>query len=210
MLTKDRKKLKLIDFGNALKVKEVPRVQELLARFYKGPEVLLGYGWEFSIDVWAAACTIYELYTGAVLFPGKNDNEMVKLIMEVRGGFSKNLLRKGMFVADKFRVDQNIFLSTEFDPISKQTFVKEIPIGSFKAGTGLSEKLGINANQNLGGKEGEKQKELFLFKDLLEKCLNIDPERRLTPMQALSHPFFSKKIKKVAKPQTEASNQPAQ
>jgi serine/threonine-protein kinase PRP4 len=201
MLSNDRKKLKLIDFGNALKVKEVPRVPELLARYYKGPEVLLGYAWEYSIDMWAAACTIFELYTGSVLFPGRNDNEMVKLIMELKGGFSKHLLRKGSFVTDKFQPDQNLFLSTEFDPISKQMFVKEIPLGSFKPnGSVLGEKLGIYTNQQVTGKEAEKQKELFLFRDLLDRCLNLDPDRRLTAMQALSHPFFTKKAKKLPKP----------
>lgn len=197
MLTKDRKKLKLIDFGNALKVKEVPRVTELLARYYKGPEVLLGYGWEYSIDMWAAACTIFELYTGSVLFPGRNDNEMVKLIMELKGGFSKQLLRKGMFVNDKFKIDENIFLSTEFDAVSKQMFVKEVPLGSFKTGSGFLDKLGLNSTAQVTGKEAERVKEVYLLKDLLEKCLILDPERRLTPLQAINHPFFTKRQKQA-------------
>ena len=37
--------------------------------------------------------------------------------------------------------------------------------------------------------EGE-AKELNLFVDLLEKCLNLNPERRCTPAEALKHPFI--------------------
>ena len=33
-------------------------------------------------------------------------------------------------------------------------------------------------------------KELGLFIDLLEKCLNLNPEKRCTPAEALKHPFI--------------------
>lgn len=36
----------------------------------------------------------------------------------------------------------------------------------------------------------EKQ-ELELFKDLLENCLALHPDRRITPAEALQHPFFT-------------------
>jgi serine/threonine-protein kinase PRP4 len=33
-------------------------------------------------------------------------------------------------------------------------------------------------------------KQLFQFKDLLEKCLQLDPKNRITPDEALLHPFI--------------------
>lgn len=33
-------------------------------------------------------------------------------------------------------------------------------------------------------------KELNLFTDLLDKCLNLNPEKRCTPAEALKHPFI--------------------
>ena len=33
-------------------------------------------------------------------------------------------------------------------------------------------------------------KELNLFVDLLERCLNLNPEKRCTPVEALKHPFI--------------------
>ena len=33
-------------------------------------------------------------------------------------------------------------------------------------------------------------KELSAFVDLLDRCLNLNPEKRCTPMEALKHPFI--------------------
>lgn len=54
----------------------------------------------------------------------------------------------------------------------------------------MEDRLGINKT--------EANKDLVLFKDLLDKCLIIDPERRITPEEALRHPFFKKPSKKQA------------
>ena len=185
MVTNNKKKCKLIDFGNAVQVDEIPRIAELLARFYKPPEVILGYSLDFGIDMWSTACSLYELYTGGLLFNGNSDNSMLKQMMELKGSLTQKMLKKGLFVSDHFDLASNIFLSVETDPISKQTLVREIPLGSFKP-KDLSVGLKIP-------KENPKA-ELLYFKDLLDKALVIDPERRITPEEALRHPFF-KKIK---------------
>ena len=33
-------------------------------------------------------------------------------------------------------------------------------------------------------------KELNLFHDLLDRCLNLNPEKRCTPNEVLKHPFI--------------------
>jgi len=38
--------------------------------------LVLGIQCEFGIDMWSAGCTIYELYTGKILFPGKTNNQV--------------------------------------------------------------------------------------------------------------------------------------
>ena len=54
-------------------------------------------------------CVTYELFTGKILFPGKTNNEMLKLIMDVKGPFPKKMLKKGAF-ADR-SVQKRIFSS---------------------------------------------------------------------------------------------------
>lgn len=43
---------------------------------------------------------------------------------------------------------------------------------------------------NVKGMADAEFKELNLFVDLLERCLNLNPEKRCTPTEALKHPFI--------------------
>lgn len=42
MIAKDNKKCKMIDFGNAMSIHDIPNSSELVARFYRSPEIILG------------------------------------------------------------------------------------------------------------------------------------------------------------------------
>lgn len=42
--------------------------------------LVLGIQCEFGIDMWSAGCTIYELYTGKILFPGKTNNQVIAMV----------------------------------------------------------------------------------------------------------------------------------
>lgn len=37
-------------------------------------------------------------------------------------------------------------------------------------------------------------RELNLFHDLLDRCLNVNPDKRILPADALKHPFFAQKV----------------
>ena len=43
---------------------------------------------------------------------------------------------------------------------------------------------------NVKGMADAEIKELNLFVDLLDRCLNLNPEKRCTPAEALKHPFI--------------------
>ena len=44
------------------------------------------------------------------------------------------------------------------------------------------------------GMSDAEAKQLNLFYDLLDRCLNLNPEKRITPSEALRHPFFTDKV----------------
>lgn len=73
------------------------------------------------MDMWSVGCVIYELYTGKILFPGRSNNEMLKLFMDVKGPFPKKMLKRGAFVAQHFEDDPNTsFALLEEDPVTKR------------------------------------------------------------------------------------------
>ena len=46
---------------------------------------VIGKPYDYGIDMWSVGCTLYELYTGKILFPGKTNNHMIKLAMDLKG-----------------------------------------------------------------------------------------------------------------------------
>lgn len=49
------------------------------------------------IDIWSVGCCLFELYTGKIAFPGRSNNEMLKLFQEVCGAIPNKLIRKAQF-----------------------------------------------------------------------------------------------------------------
>ena len=71
------------------------------------------------IDLWSVGCTLYELYTGKIMFPGKTNNEMLKLMMDVKGKMSNKMIRKAEFREKHF--DENFnFMYIELDKITQK------------------------------------------------------------------------------------------
>uniref|UniRef100_A0A0D3HX91 Serine/threonine-protein kinase PRP4 homolog n=1 Tax=Oryza barthii TaxID=65489 RepID=A0A0D3HX91_9ORYZ len=171
--------LKLCDFGNAMLAGMNEVTPYLVSRFYRAPEIILGLPYDHPLDMWSVGCCLYELYTGKVLFPGPSNNDMLRLHMELKGPFPKKMLRKGAFTMQHFDQDLN-FHATEEDPVTKKAVTRMIlnikpkDIGSL-----------------ISNFPGEDPKMLSNFKDLLEKIFVLDPEKRITISQALSHPFIT-------------------
>lgn len=73
------------------------------------------------MDMWSIGCVLYELFTGKILFPGKTNNEMLKLMMDVKGPFPKKMLKKAAFADKHFNDDLNMsFALLEEDPVSRR------------------------------------------------------------------------------------------
>lgn len=173
--------LKLCDFGNAMFAGKNEITPYLVSRFYRAPEIILGLPYDHPMDIWSVGCCLYEIYTGKVLFPGPSNNDMLRLHMELKGPFPKKMLRKGAFTGQHFDQDFN-FLATEEDPVTKKA-VKRLLL-SIKP-----KEIGALISSSLG----EDSKMLSSFKDLLERIFVLDPEKRMTVAQALSHPFITGK-----------------
>lgn len=111
--------LKLCDFGSASPVSENEVTPYLVSRFYRAPEIILGTPYEYGIDMWATACSIYELSTGRIMFSGKSNNEMLKYFMDLKGKISNKMIKKGAFRSQHFDNNCN-FLYHDTDIITER------------------------------------------------------------------------------------------
>lgn len=187
LVNESRSMLKICDLGSAADASENDITPYLVSRFYRAPEIILGIPYDFAIDMWSIGCTLFELYTGKILFTGRTNNQMLRSIMECRGKFSLKMLKKAEFGAVHFdEVDLN-FRSLERDRITGKDVMKLINFT--KPTRDLKSRLLAAGSGRKGMPEAE-VKEVNLFADLLDRCLTLNPEKRITPAEALKHPFI--------------------
>ena len=138
--------MKVCDLGSASDVSEGEITPYLVSRFYRAPEIsewhflvgtfrahlsVLGLPYDTAIDTWAVGCTLYELYSGKILFPGRSNNHMLLLMMEVKGKLNHRMIKKATFGEMHFDENMN-FVSIERDKITGQ--VSRSPVWQGKQG----------------------------------------------------------------------------
>uniref|UniRef100_A0A8C8F0Y3 Serine/threonine-protein kinase PRP4 homolog n=1 Tax=Oncorhynchus tshawytscha TaxID=74940 RepID=A0A8C8F0Y3_ONCTS len=178
--------LKLCDFGSASHVAENDITPYLVSRFYRAPEIIIGKPYDYGIDMWSVGCTLYELYTGKILFPGKTNNHMIKLAMDIKGKMPNKMIRKGVFKDQHF--DQNLnFLYTEVDKVTER---EKVTVMSTINPTKelLADMVGCQRLPE------DQRKKVAQLKDLLDLTLMLDPAKRISINQALQHPYIQEKI----------------
>lgn len=185
LVNENRNLLKICDLGSASPASENEITPYLVSRFYRAPEIILGIPYDYGLDMWSIGCTLFELYSGKILFTGRNNNQMLRSIMECRGKFPPKFLRRGTLTHLHFD-DMLNFRSLEEDKITGRMTTKVLdfkkPVRDLK-----SRLIGRGARFS-----DSESKEIALFIDLLEKCLHLNPEKRCTPSEALKHPFIAR------------------
>ncbi|XP_056869432.1 pre-mRNA processing factor 4Bb [Takifugu flavidus] len=178
--------LKLCDFGSASHVADNDITPYLVSRFYRAPEIIIGKPYDYGIDMWSVGCTLYELYTGKILFPGSSNNHMIKLAMDLKGKMPNKMIRKGLFKDQHF--DQNLnFLYIEVDKVTEREKVTVMST--------MNPTKDLLADM-IGGQRlpEDQRKKVMQLKDLLDGTLMLDPAKRISINQALQHPFIQEKI----------------
>ncbi|XP_078494551.1 serine/threonine-protein kinase PRP4 homolog isoform X2 [Ciona intestinalis] len=189
LVSENKSLLKLCDFGSTSHIADQEITPYLVSRFYRAPEIILGMRYDHGIDMWSVACTIYELYTGRILFPGKSNNQMLKLMMDVKGKIPHRVLKKGTLKDQHFDPNLN-FLLTEIDKVTERE--KVTTMSTVNATMDLRKEL--LGGQSISRLPEEQLRKLNQLVDLLDKALCLDPAKRLTVNQALIHPFVQEKV----------------
>jgi len=176
--------LKLCDLGSASDASENDITPYLVSRFYRAPEIILGVPYDPTLDVWSIGCTLFELYTGKILFPGRSNNQMLLLMMELKGRFNTKMIKKAKF-GDVYFDEMGSFDSVERDRVTNTDVVRKVHIS--KPTRDLRARLMPPTSVKL---KDDENKLMLSFIDLLDKCLALDPARRITPKEALVHSFI--------------------
>jgi len=180
LVNERRTVVKLCDFGSAMFSGDNEITPYLVSRFYRSPEVILGLPYDHPMDMWSVGCVVYELFTGQILFPGKTNNSMLRYMMDAKGPFPKKMLKKAEFAFKHFESDPNMTFSLlEEDTVTGRPVRRLIPNPSVKKDFAAL----------LAGQAPDRRK-LAQLADLLERMMALDPEKRITPKEALAHPFI--------------------
>jgi serine/threonine-protein kinase PRP4 len=145
----------------------------------------MGLKYDFPVDLWSFGTTIYELYTGKIMFPGHSNNQMLKLFMELKGKIPNKLIRKGQFRGQHFDESCN-FLSHETDKVTQRDKVTVMPV--VNKSRSLSHEL--RAGERLTAENNIRVTHLV---DLMDKIHMIDPQKRPSISDCLNHPFITEK-----------------
>ncbi|XP_027790614.1 dual specificity tyrosine-phosphorylation-regulated kinase 3 isoform X1 [Marmota flaviventris] len=179
-----RSATKVIDFGSSCF--EYQKLYTYIqSRFYRAPEIILGCRYSTPIDIWSFGCILAELLTGQPLFPGEDEGDQLACMMELLGMPPPKLLeqsKRAKYFINSKGLPRYCSVTTQAD--GRVVLVggrsrrgkKRGPPGSRDWGTAL------------------KGCDDYLFIEFLKRCLHWDPSARLTPAQALRHPWISKSV----------------
>ncbi|KAL3110193.1 hypothetical protein niasHT_015796 [Heterodera trifolii] len=183
----NRSSIKVIDFGSSCF--DDQRIYTYIqSRFYRAPEVILGAKYGMPIDMWSLGCILAELLTGYPLLPGEDENDQLALVIELLGMPNPKLLEGA-------KRSRNFFSSKGHPRYCQVTQLMDgttvLTGGRSKRGK-LRGPPGSRTMQSALKNQGDD-----LFLDFLKRCLDWDPEARMTPGQALKHPWLRRRLPRL-------------
>ncbi|RLV95681.1 Dual specificity protein kinase YAK1 [Spathaspora sp. JA1] len=213
LIQPDKPNIKVIDFGSACFTRQTIYTY-IQSRFYRSPEVILGLPYTESIDMWSLGCIVGELFLGLPMFPGTSEYNQIWKIVDMLDMPPRHMIEVGRNSMNFFkRIDaknpdekpsysvktyeeylEYLESSKEGSHHHSHSKKKEQPNKDYFKHRLLKD---IILNYKLPSKkmtnsmiEKECQERLLLI-DFLTKVLNLNPLERLTPQEALKHPFVS-------------------
>ncbi|KAE9021571.1 hypothetical protein PR003_g12590 [Phytophthora rubi] len=183
--------LKLIDFGSScLSRNQIHRYTQ--SRFYRAPEVLLGMRYTAAIDMWSLGCILVEMHTGKPLFCGYDSADQLHRIINVLGLPPREMIartnpsyRREYFDEVVINEGNNKWIDyrLKVHKIAPPKGVDVIP----ETNKTLAE---ILASANKYGTLNHSPEQYLAFHDLVMRMLDFNPDTRITPTDAMQHPFL--------------------
>lgn len=197
LVSKDGTSIKLADFGCALVVSEAEKLvnDEMMPRFYRAPEVMLGQTLNTPVDMWSAGATLYQVATDRFLFTGAHNNGILHEMLALSGSMPRTMTAwtTGRFASKHFDADGDFLqhppTKDGTDPPRKMAMATFSPPPKPLAQSVMSllkvPPRGVDPDRH----------EFLLghFSELLCACMTPDQTARALPQDALNHRFFGKR-----------------
>lgn len=200
--------IKIIDFGSAC-MEDRTVYSYIQSRYYRSPEVLLGYQYTTAIDMWSFGCIVAELFLGLPLFPGASEFDLLKRMIRILGGQPPDYLLKDAKNTSKFfkfvgKVDHvdmghvSVGGGSAYQALTEEEYEareKKKPVIG-KEYFNYMNLEGIVAaypyRKNLPEEDILKERQVRLsLIDFLRGLVEFDPAKRWSPFQASKHPFVT-------------------
>ena len=162
-VSEKRDHVKVIDFGCSCYVGKL-LFSYIQSRYYRAPEVVLGMEYSKEIDVWSLGCVLCEMVTGNPLFPANDEEELISMIVEMRGLPPHSMIKNAPRAHHYF--DAN---------------------GELKTKPSESGRLYLPNGKTI--QQATKIRDGLLL-SLIEGCLTWVPSERITAQEILSHPWI--------------------
>eukprot|EP00871_Galdieria_phlegrea_P003119 jgi/Galph1/3808/GphlegSOOS_G2494.1 len=188
--------LKIIDFGSSCQENHVVYTY-VQSRFYRSIEVLLGASYNSAIDMWSLGCIAGELFLGLPLFPGSSVFNMVCRIVEMLDAPPDHLIERSRGQHRFFNVRRDFIAGLggrKYQLKSVEQYERETSEHVVWKRYFQQKKLkDIIMGYPIWRTNPASQREVDLrlsFVDFLHGLLQVDPDERWTPLDALQHPFI--------------------
>ncbi|XP_056268302.1 homeodomain-interacting protein kinase 3 isoform X3 [Pseudoliparis swirei] len=188
-------RVKVIDFGSASHVSKAVCSTYLQSRYYRAPEIILGLPFCEAIDMWSLGCVIAELFLGWPLYPGALEYDQIRYISQTQGLPAGQLLNLGTKTTRFFCKESDspyaAWRLKSTDEHETETGMKSKEARKYIFSC-MDDVAHVNLVMNLEGSDFLAEKaDRQEFVSLLKKMLLVDAEERITPAEALSHPFVT-------------------
>ena len=145
----------------------------VVSRYYRAPELILACNkYDFSIDVWAVGCIIFELLLKTPMFPGEAEGLQIVEMQQILGSPSEYEINFYM----RNLIDQNV--GDLFKRCCNLERNKRLNIFDMLRASPAFLKMNLYTEADLSDAA-----------DLIEKCLTWVPRDRISAEDALIHSF---------------------
>ena len=180
----DSKEVTVIDFGLVLSEKQPDKPLLYQSLWYRAPEVIIGSDYDCAVDMWSLGTTLYEMYMGVSCFyVGKDtkesQNELLCQMAYRIGVFSKDFLAKGKNTTAFFNYENSAYSFKKWaDDDELLQRLQSVEENNFLENTLLT----------VAKYKQDDFPKIKKLANLIKRMLVY--ENRITPEEALNHPFF--------------------